>query len=61
MHANFTEVCSSFYGSSVVIALSAYSCKAEIHGKLGYNGLEGECQEVIKFFSLLTGINLPCV
>lgn len=60
MHANLTEVCCSSYSSSVVVALSAYSCKAEIHGKLGSNGLEGECQ-VIKFFSLLTGINLPCV
>lgn len=30
MHVNFTEVCCSSYGYNIVVALSAYSCKAEI-------------------------------
>lgn len=50
-YVNFTGVCCSSYGYNIVVALSAYSCKVEIHGELGKNGLEGECQGVIKFFS----------
>lgn len=56
MHVNFTGVCCTSYGYNVIVAPSAYSCKAKIHGKLGKNGLEGECQEVIKFLSLLLGM-----
>lgn len=41
MVVNVTVVCCSSYGCNIDVALSAYSCKSEIHGKLGKIGLEG--------------------
>lgn len=40
MDVNFTAICCSSYGCNIDVALSAYSCKSEIHGKLGKIELE---------------------
>jgi len=56
MHVNIAGVCCISYGYNIVVALNTYSCKAEIHGKLGRSGLGEECQEAKKFLSQLLDV-----